>query len=261
MAGTPASPVLTRQCNPFPPLDDKRGIDLGIEAFATLSDGERIFSPGWYRKAERSLKTAQRHVSRRKKGSDRRRKAVVLLAEAYQKVKRQRKGYHHKTALALVQNHDTISHEDLQTANRLKHHHLAKCMADAGWSEFLSILSFKAACAGRSVIAVQPTCASQTCSGCGALVLKGVSVRWHSCPESGASLPRDHNAAKNRERLRLSYRGKAGVQASEHREPWGFSPSGVSSERKFYRILSGHEESFAKHGLKPERMDNAVSIC
>ncbi len=114
---------------PTQPLSEtgqETGIDLGIEAFATLSDGTRIFSPGWYRKAERALKTAQRRVSRRKKGSARRRKAVVLLAKAHQKVKRQRADFHHKTALALVRANDTIYHEDLQVRNMVKNHHLAK---------------------------------------------------------------------------------------------------------------------------------------
>jgi putative transposase len=87
------------------------GSDLGIEAFATLSNGTRIFTPGWYRQAERALKTAQRRVSRHKKGSNRRRKAVTLLAKAHQKVRRQREDFHHKTALALVRAHDTIYHE------------------------------------------------------------------------------------------------------------------------------------------------------
>ena len=192
---------------PLPPTGQETGIDLGIEAFVTLSDGTRIFSPGWYRKAERALKTAQRRVSRRKKGSNRRRKAVKLLAKAHQKVRRQRQDFHHKTALALVKANDTIYHEDLQTANMLKNHHLAKSISDAGWSAFLSILSFKAACAGRSVVAVPPAYTSQTCSGCGVLVSKGLSVRWHACPECGTSLHRDHNAAKNIERLGQSLRG------------------------------------------------------
>jgi putative transposase len=67
---------------PLPATGQETGLDLGIEAFATLADGQRIFHPGWYRQAERKLKTAQRRVSRRKKGSNRRRKAVTLLAKA-----------------------------------------------------------------------------------------------------------------------------------------------------------------------------------
>ena len=78
------SPALMCRLSLLPPTGQETGIDLGIEAFATLSDGTRIFSPGWYRKAERALKTAQRRVSRRKKGSNRRRKAVALLAKAHQ---------------------------------------------------------------------------------------------------------------------------------------------------------------------------------
>ena len=155
---------------PLPETGQETGIDLGIEAFATLSDGTRIFSPGWYRKAERALKTAQRRVIRRKKGSNRRRKAVNLLAKAHQKVQRQRQDFHHKTALALVRANDVIYHEDLQTANLLKNHHLAKSIQDAGWSAFLSILAFKAACAGKRVVAVNPAFTSQRCSGCGVVV-------------------------------------------------------------------------------------------
>jgi putative transposase len=192
----------------LPPTGHETGIDLGIEAFATLSDGTRIFSPGWYRKAERKLKTAQRRVARRKKGSSRRRKAVTLLAKAHQKVRRQRQDFHHKTAIALVRGNDMIYHEDLQTANMVKNHHLAKSISDAAWSQFLIILSFKAACAGRRVIAVPPAFTSQMCSGCGILVSKGLSVRWHACLNCGTSLHRDHNAAKNTERLGQSLRGE-----------------------------------------------------
>jgi putative transposase len=206
---------------PLPATGQGTGIDLGIEAFATLSDGTRIFHPGWYRKAERALKMAQRRVSRRKKGSQRRRKAITLLAKAHQKVRRQRRDFHQKTALALVQQHDTIYHEDLQTANMVRNHHLAKSIADAGWSQFLNILSYKAVCAGRSVVAVPPAYTSQTCSGCGILVQKGLSVRWHSCPKCGTSLHRDHNAARNIERFGQNLRGGARVLAPENRESVG----------------------------------------
>jgi len=206
---------------PLPPTNQETGIDLGIEAFATLSDGTRIFSPGWYRRAERALKTAQRRISRRKQGSHRRRKAVKLLAKAHQTVKRQRQDFHHKTALALVRQYDTIYHEDLQTANMVKNHHLAKSIQDAGWSAFLAILNFKAANAGRTVRAVDPAYTSQACSGCGVLVAKGLSTRWHACPECGATLHRDHNAAKNIERRGQRLRGGVAFVASENREPMG----------------------------------------
>ncbi len=191
----------------LPPTRQETGIDLGIEAFATLADGTRVLTPGYYRRAERYLAKCQRRVSRCKQGSHRRRKAVKLLAKAHQKVRRQRHDFHHKTALALVRANDVIYHEDLQTANMLRNHHLAKSFADAGWAAFLSILSDKAACAGRSVVAFNPAFTSPRCSGCGVLVHKGLSVRWHSCPDCGTSLHRDHNAAKNIERAGQALRG------------------------------------------------------
>jgi putative transposase len=221
LQGTPKTVTISREADgwyvcfscinvpihPLPSTGQEAGIDLGIEAFATLWNGTRVFHPGWYREAERELKRAQRRVARRMKGSNRRRKAVTLLAKAHQKVKRQRADFHQKTAPALVRANDVIYHKDLQTANMVKNPHLAKSIADAGWAAFLSILSFKAACAGRKVLAVNPAFTSQMCSGCGVVVSKGLSVRWHECPECGASLHRDHNAAKNIERAGQTLRG------------------------------------------------------
>src|SRR5262249_41744924 len=102
-----------------------------------------------------------------------------------------------RPSLLLLRLFDTLYHEDVQTANMLKHHHLAQSIADAGWSGFLNILSDKAACAGRSGVAVPPASISQTCSGCGVIVPKGLSVRWHDCPDCGASLYRPHDATRN----------------------------------------------------------------
>jgi putative transposase len=235
LEGTPKTVMISREADgwyvcfscadapvqPLPPTGQETGIDLGLEAFATTSTGERIFHPGWYRRAERALKTAQRRVSRRKRGSNRRRKAITLLAKAHQKVRRQRQDFHQKTALSLVRGNDTVYHEDVQTANMLRNHHLAKSIQDAGWAAFLSILTSKAACAGRRIVAVPPAYTSQICSGCGVLVAKGLAVRWHSCPECGTSLHRDHNAAKNRERLGQSRRGGVAVAASENRASVG----------------------------------------
>jgi putative transposase len=230
LEGTPKTVTISREADGWfacfscadvptqqlPATGQETGIDLGIEAFATLSDGARVFHPGWYRKAVRVLKTAQRRVSRRKKWSNRRRKAVGLFAKAHQKVKRQRADFHQKVALRLVQTNDTIYHEDLRTANMVRNHHLAKSIGDAGWAAFLSILAAKAAYAGRRVVAVPPASTSQICSGCGVIVQKGLSVRGHSRPDCGTSLHRDHNAARNRERAGQARRGGVAVAASEN---------------------------------------------
>lgn len=213
--GTPKTVTITREADgwyvgiacanvpvqPQGPTGQETGVDLGLEMFATLADGTMIHNPRCYRRAERRLKTAQRRVARRKKGSNRRKKAVKLLARAHQKVKRQRRDFQHKTALLLVHTYDTIYHEDLRVTNMVRNHHLAKSIQDAGWSGFLTILSFKAAWAGKRVVAVNPAYTSQICSSCGEIVTKGLSIRWHACPTCGTSLHRDHNAALNILRL------------------------------------------------------------
>jgi putative transposase len=235
LAGTPKTVTISREADgwyvsiscadvpvePLPLTGQETGIDLGLASFVTLADGTMIHNPRCYREAERRLKTAQRTVARRKKGSKRRRKAVKLLAKAHQKVHRQRQDFQHKAALHLVREYDTIYHEELQVANMVKNHSLAKSIADAGWSGFLSILNHKAACAGRSVVAVNPAYTSQTCSGCGVIVKKGLSVRWHSCPECGTSLHRDHNAALNILRLGRESTDGQSVQALT----WASRPS------------------------------------
>lgn len=221
LEGTPKTVTISREADgwyacfscedvpiqPLPLTGQETGIDLGLESFATLADGSQIANPRIFRVAEMNLKRAQRRVTRRQKGSHRRRKAVRLLAKAHQTVKRQRQDFQHKAALQLVRQFDTMYHEDLQVANMVKNHHLAKSIADAGWGMFLTILAFKAVCAGKRVVAVPPAYTSQTCSGCGVIVAKGLSVRWHSCPDCGASLHRDHNAAKNIERAGQALRG------------------------------------------------------
>jgi putative transposase len=235
--GTPKTVTISREADgyyvgfscadvpvqPLPPTGQETGVDVGLASFATLSNGASIFTPRWYRKAERRLKTAQRCVSRRKKGSHRRRNAVKLLAKAHLKVHRQRQDFHHKEALKLVQQHDTIYLEDLQVANMVRNHRLAKSIADASWARFRAILAAKAAYAGRRVVAVPPAYTSQDCSGCGRRVLKSLSVRTHICPnpDCGLVLDRDENAARNIERAGQALRGGVAVAASKNRESVG----------------------------------------
>ncbi|HEU5198289.1 MAG TPA: transposase, partial [Ktedonobacterales bacterium] len=102
---------------PLPLTGEETGIDLGLESFLTLANGEQIANPRHYRKAEKALAKAQRRKDRRKRGSKRRRKAAKLLRKKYQKVARQRRDFHHKTALSLLKQYDTIYYEALQVAN------------------------------------------------------------------------------------------------------------------------------------------------
>jgi putative transposase len=172
---------------PLPSTGQETGIDQGLESFATLANGQRIFAPGDRSQAEAYLRRCARRVARRKKGSHRRRKAVVLLATAQQHIANQRRDVHHQAAHQLVQTHDVIHYEDLRVANLVQNHTLAKSSSDVGWSALLAILACTAAGVGKRAVAVHPAFTSQRCSGpgCGMIVAKGLSVRWHSCPEVG----------------------------------------------------------------------------
>jgi putative transposase len=186
--------------------------------FLATADGAMVANPRHYRKGEKRLAKAQRRVSRRKKGSNRRKQAVALLAKAHQHVKRQRADHHHKTALALLRQYDTIYLEDLRVANLVRNHSLAKSISDAGWAAFRTLLEAKAAWAGRRVIAVPAHYTSQDCSDCGERVLKSLSMRTHVCPSCGLVLDRDANAARNILRAGQAHRGAEAMAAVLKRE-------------------------------------------
>ena len=182
---------------PLPPTGRETGIDVGLKVFLITADGDAVDNPRLHRRCEQQLAKAHRRVSRRKKGSHRRRKAVGLLGKQHQTVKRQRADFHHKTARMLLRQYDTIYLEDLRVANLVRNRHLAKSISDAGWAQFRTIREATAACAGRRVIAVPPASTSQDCSGCGARIPKSLSVRTHVCTSCGLVLDRDQNAARN----------------------------------------------------------------
>jgi putative transposase len=211
LAGIPKTVTISREADgwyaciscaevptePLPLMGTETGIDIGLKVFLITANGELIENPRHYREAEKRLRKVHRRVSRRKKGSNRQKKAGKLLAKVHRKVRRQRRDFHHKTALRLIRGYDTIYLEDLRVANMVKNHHLAKSISDAGWTQFRTILAAKAAWAGHRVVAVPPAYTSQDCSGCGERVLKSLSMRTHICPSCGLVLDRDENAAKN----------------------------------------------------------------
>ena len=171
------------------------GVDVGLENFATLSNGEQIENPRFLRQSERRLKTAQRNVSRKRKGGNSRKKSVRLLRKQHLKITRQRQDFCHKTANSIVERFDEIAVENLQIRNMVKNHHLAKSIADASWGNFLQTLQNKAENAGKRVWKVNPNGTSQTCI-CGETVKKSLAIRHHNCSKCGLSLHRDIVSAK-----------------------------------------------------------------
>ncbi|MBW4669756.1 MAG: transposase [Cyanomargarita calcarea GSE-NOS-MK-12-04C] len=177
-------------------LDNIVGIDVGLIDFYVASDNSKIVAPKFLRKAERKLKSAQRKVSRRKKGSNRRKKAIAKLGKQHKKVADTRKDFHFKTANTLLKKYDVVAVEKLNIKGMVKSR-LGKSINDAGWAQFITILTNKAVNAGLKVIAVNPNGTSQECSNCGHKVKKTLSQRTHDCPECKVSLCRDLNASIN----------------------------------------------------------------
>jgi putative transposase len=191
------------------------GVDLGVTHLATLSNGEMIEHPRYYRKAQKTLEKRQQSVSRKKRGSHRHTKAGKLVGKAHRKIARQRRDFHHKASRKLVNRYQVIVFEDLQIGNLTKKPQpkldekgmylpngaaakggLNTSILDAGWGSFVQLCSSKAAWAGRTLIKVDPKFTSQVCSGCGRVSKKDLSERWHRC-DCGTELDRDVNAAVN----------------------------------------------------------------
>jgi len=179
------------------PTGKQIGIDVGLKAYYTDSQGSTIENPRHFRKAEKQLKRFHRHLSRKQKGSKNRLRARKRLAKASLKVQRQREDFARKQANALVTSSDVIAYEHLEIRNMVKNHHLAKSIHDAGWGIFLHWVKAYGVMHDIPVIAVPPQFTSQRCSACGTLVKKSLSVRTHICTSCGLVLDRDQNAALN----------------------------------------------------------------
>ena len=173
------------------------GVDLGIKNLVTTSDGRFFPSPKFLRKSEHQLKRLQRMVSKRKKGSNRRKKAVKLLSKKHEYIANQRKNNAHQVSRQLVDQYDLIAFEDLKIKNMLKNHQLAKSIGDAGWNQLINYTSYKAESAGKRVVLVDPKNTSQECSNCHEMVSKSLAVRVHYCPFCGFKCDRDINASIN----------------------------------------------------------------
>ncbi len=189
--------VQTDPSEVLPETTGEVGIDLGLTHFAVLSDGRKVSSPRFLRRAERRLRKAQQALSRKQKGSANRRKAVTRVARLHARVSDARRDHHHKLSTQLVRDNQAVYVEDL-AVNGLARTRLAKSVNDAGWSQFLAMLQYKAERYGRTFTKVDrwfPS--SKLCGACGTVVESmPLNIREWACP-CGAVHDRDVNAANN----------------------------------------------------------------
>jgi putative transposase len=190
--------VVDTQPEILPQADTEAGIDLGLSAFAVLSDGRKIGSPRFLRRAEKKLKRLQRGLSRKVKGSKNRAKARIKVARQHAKVADRRRDFHHKASTQIIRDNQAVYVEDLAVAG-LGRTRLAKSVHDAGWSAFVGMLEYKAVKHGRTFAKVDRAFpSSQICSACAFMDgPKPLHIRLWTCGGCGTVHERDHNAARN----------------------------------------------------------------
>jgi putative transposase len=230
-----ASFVVEAEPRALPETEQVIGIDLGLKHFAVLSDGRKIDSPHFLRKAEKKLRRRQREMSRKQQGSRNRDKARVKVARAHACVADARRDFHHQLSTRLIRDNQAIAVEDL-AVNGLARTRLGKSVHDAGWSTFVAMLEYKARLCGRDFHRIgRFTPTSQTCCLCGIKDgRKPLHVRIWQCPGCEGWLDRDINAAVNvakaaglavtacgaqvRPGPALAPRGEAGTHPKSHRQ-------------------------------------------
>ena len=186
------------QPEPKPTTGKVAGIDMGIWYHVTTSDGEVMReAPKHLQQAERKLKQLQRAVSRKAKGSSNRRKAILLLAKAHERVANQRRDTAYKIANVLLSEYDALALEDLGIRSMVTEPHYAKRIMDVGWGILQNAIEQKAIEWGREVIYVDPHNTTQLCSNCGILVPKELTAEYHNCPNCYLLVKRQINSALN----------------------------------------------------------------
>lgn len=192
------------------------GIDVGIESFATLSNGEKIENPRFFETDQKALAKAQRNLSKLEKGTAERERAKKVVARIHERIANRRSNFCHQISRKLVNRFGIICIEDL-SINKMRENNfrpINKAIGDVAWGQFARYLSYKAEEAGRQIAKVNPAYTSQDCSRCGYRVVKKLSDRIHSCPYCGLEIDRDINASLNILRLGLQSLGIQSIEAS-----------------------------------------------
>jgi putative transposase len=186
---------------PLLPTSDVIGIDMGLTTFMTLSDGQEVPNPRFFRRDEADLARVQRAKQQAKDSQhwDQNRRRKKALAHIHERIANRRSDFAHKISRSLVKRFQVIAFEDLepQQMGKTKGRGMRKSLADAAWNQLIDMTASKAEDAGRTVVLVNPRDTTKLCSRCGRLVPKELHERMHTCPHCGLVLGRDHNAAIN----------------------------------------------------------------
>lgn len=180
-------------------LEPVVGIDMGLESFATLSDGRKIENPRFFKTDQKALAKAQRKLSKCEKGSPDRAKARKVVAHIHERIANRRNDFCHQQSRKIVNQFNVIVFEDLSINEMMSkgYRSMHRSIADVGWGQFLDFLNYKAAEAGKQAIKVNPAYTSQTCSQCGNRHKLELSDRTYHCPICGSEIDMDLNASLN----------------------------------------------------------------
>ena len=175
------------------------GIDLGISSIIVTSDGDKVDNPKFLEKARKKLVRRQRQLARKTKGSNRRRKAKILLAKAYEKLTNARNDWQHKLTRKIADENQAVIIETLSSKNMMQNRKLSKAIGDASWNSLITKLQYKLEKNGAQLIKINrfyPS--SKTCSCCGNIKKElKLSERMYACQACGHTQDRDINASIN----------------------------------------------------------------
>ncbi len=226
---------------------DVIGIDVGVKNFAVCSDGEVIENQKFLRTKQKRLTLLQRKLSHKKKGSNNRKKAKLKVAKLHQKIVNQRTDFLHKLSTRLVRENQAIAREDLDVKGMLTNHNLARSISEVAWTQFDSMLKYKADWYGKWFLQIgRFDASSKTCNVCGhyngSLTLRD---RKCTCPKCGTTYDRDHNAALNiRDWAYISYNKNSVPTGSGEFKSVSSKEDKQRNTRKRVKVSAGQKETY-----------------